>query len=257
MGLPNIELLIRDCYIKWVRPLISKDINRQRLKLVWYIWGYYPLLSIKNLTFINKLILLRRFINIDWHVLHAHKPFEIAKACEALAERSALPDEILIEAGCWQGGASTKFSIISKILGYHLHIYDSFEGVECVGAEGQGEYDFSGEYKAAVTILRNNLIKYGVEKICTIHKGWFVDTLATPPQHKVRLAFIDCDLAKGTKEVLSGIIPALSKDGWIFSQDFHIKPVRELLFDPGTWTDLGKSFPIINRLDKKLASIRF
>lgn len=258
----NTELMerrVRNFYVRWFRPHISREINRQRLKLVWDIWGYLPLLSIKSLSPSQKLRLLARFLIIDWNVVHGHKPREISIICGAVAERPAQNGEALLEAGCWQGGSSAKFSIICRMFGYHLSIYDSFCGVEEMEPEEKaGNYDFSGEYAAPESVLQENLARFGEKDLCSTHKGWFADTLAVVPvPYRVRIAYIDCDLAKGTKEALSGIVPALTNDGWIFSQDFHIKPVRNLLYDPGTWTRFGKGLPTITKLGQKLASIRF
>lgn len=203
--------------------------------------------------------MLARFILIDWNVLHSHRPSEIACVCRGLAERRARSNEVMVEAGCWQGGSSTKFSIICKMLGYRLYIYDSFEGVEeMTSEEKQKSYDFSGEYAAPESILRSNLIRYGEISVCSIHKGWFAETLAvTPVAAPVRVAYIDCDLAKGTREVLIGIMPRLVDDAWIFSQDFHIKPVRDLPHNPDTWKQFERGNPSIKRLCGNLASLRF
>lgn len=46
-----------------------------------------------------------------------------------------------------------------------------------------------------------------------------------PPE--VNVVYIDCDLAKGTQEVLDSVLPRLR--GVVFSQDYGIGPVRELL----------------------------
>jgi hypothetical protein len=73
----------------------------------------------------------------------------------------------------------------------------------------------------------------------------------------VRLAFVDCDVAKGTREALSGVVPALVDDGWIFSHDFHIRSVQKLLYDPATWESFGRGIPVIKQLSECLASIRF
>jgi O-methyltransferase len=164
-----------------------------------------------------------------------------------------------VEAGCYLGGSSAKFSTICAWLGYRLCIYDSFEGVEAMLAEERvGNYDFSGEYAASEEVVRANLRQYGDVSVCSLHKGWFADTLANRPvPQAVRVAYIDCDLAKGTREALAGIVPSLSEDGWIFSQDFHIRPVIELLSDTKTWLTIGTKVPTIRRLGQRLASIRF
>src|SRR5207248_7857617 len=192
------------------------------------------------------------------HVLHSHQPSEIASVCAVLAQRRARRGEVMVEAGCWNGGASAKFSLVCELYGYRLHIYDSFEGVEPMTAqETQRGYDFSGEYVASEATLRATLQRFGAPDVCSIHKGWFAATLArSPVADVVRVVFIDCDSAKGTQEVLLGVVPSLAGDGVVFSQDFHIAPVRELLLDPGTWQRYGRGVPSIERLRGHLAILR-
>src|SRR5947207_7784004 len=254
-----LERHARRWYVRWIRPHLSRDINRQRLKLVWFVWSYWRLLFVRSLSFAARMRLLRGFLRVDWHVAHAHRPCEIVRVCEALAERVARPHEVMVEAGCWQGGSSTKLSLICKLLDYHLHIYDSFEGVEQLTPEARREsYDFSGEYSAPETMLGENLTRYGEPSVCVIHKGWFADTLASGPvPYPVRGAYIDCDLEKGTREVLQGVMPSLVEDGWLFSQDFHIPSVRTMLCDAATWKRFGESLPTIKRLGGNLAALHF
>ena len=253
------ESRVRDLYVRWVRPRIQSPIARQRLKLFWFVWGYGPLLRLR-LPIARRLSLLRRFLRVDWNVPHAHRPSEIARICEALASRRARPDEWMVEAGCWQGGSTAKFSILCEMLGYHLAVFDSFEGVEPMTEEEKSRgYDFSGEYAAAKALVMDNVARYGAFGSCSFHQGWFSDTLARKPlAHPVRVVYIDCDVAKGTSEVLTGVVPRLVPDARVFTQDFHIGPVRELLLDPETWRRLGvATAPRIEALCGHLAEIQF
>jgi hypothetical protein len=250
--------LIRNIWAGWVRPHIAEPIKQQRVKLIWLGWGYWPLLLLESLSLTERLRLMARFLRVDWFITHTHSPSEITNVCRTLARRRAREDEVVLEAGCWQGGSSVKFSIICAMLGYKLQIYDSFEGVEKASGNAGGNYDFSGEYAASEVTLRRNLAQFGEPEVCRIHKGWFVNTLANAPvSYPIRMAYIDCDLAKGTKEALAGIVPSLVADGQIFSQDFHIKPVEELLRNPATWASLHKGVPAIKRLNYSLAIISF
>lgn len=255
----NVNRIVRQWYVRWIRPHIREGIHRQRLKLLYFAWGYWPVLLIRTLAFRDRVRLVVRFLEVDWNILNAHHPCEIAVICKALAERPARPGEIMLEAGCWQGGSSAKFSVASKMLGYQLRVYDSFEGVEELPPEmKQKSYDYSGEYSASEPLVRQHLAEYGEIGVCSFHKGWFAETLATNPVTvPIRVVYIDCDLAKGTKEALAGTIHSLVSDGWVFSQDFHIAPVRELLHDPATWKQFGKSTPIIKPVCGNLASLRF
>jgi O-methyltransferase len=237
---------------------LPRDLDRQRVKLFYFVWGYWPLLRLQALPLGDRLKLLARFVRIDWHVLHSHRPGEIASVCAVLAQRPARGGEVMVEAGCWNGGASAKFSLVCALRGYRLRIYDSFEGVEpMTSEEKQRGYDFSGEYVASDATLRANLQRFGAPDVCSIHKGWFAATLAgSPVADVVRVVFIDCDSAKGTQEVLLGVVPSLASDGVVFSQDFHIASVRELLLDRGTWERYGRGDPSIERLCGHLAMLR-
>ena len=181
--------------------------------------------------------------------------------CKALAARKAKFDEVVVEAGCYKGGSAAKLSIICKMLGYRLMIYDSFEGVETpptLDQQEREEKSFFGEYAAAEAMVRDNLEKYGESEVCQIVKGWFRDTLAKAPvPHPVRLAYIDCDLLKGTEEALTGLIPSLVDDGYVFSEDYHLQSVRNLLCQPGSLERFGRGPMLVTPLGPKLASIRF
>jgi O-methyltransferase len=254
----RVERYVRMGYVRWIRPHLSQAIVRQRVKLAWHVWGYWPVLFLGALSLRNRLKLLVRFIAIDWNVLHAHRPCEIARVSQAIAERSARPNEVMIEAGCWQGGSSAKFSIVCNLFGYRLHIYDSFQGVEASAPKARAAgHDFSGEYAAAEAVVRGNLSRYGESAVCTIHPGWFAETLAARPVPlPVRIVYIDCDLAKGTHEVLRGVVPAMVQDGWVFSQDCHLPSVDALLRDPATWGEFGRPVPQLTRGCRNLGFAR-
>lgn len=161
----------------------------------------------------------------------------------------------MVEAGCWKGGSSTKFSTICKSAGIRLWIFDSFEGVSAEDAKNEWE-GFAGQYASPEHVLMKNLDLYGEPSVCSVSKGWFSDTLAKEPvPHPIRLAYIDCDLSEGTFEAMKGIVPSLNQDAVIFTQDFHIDPVRNMLLDPLACARLDRGTPDITRLGEYLAMI--
>lgn len=250
--------ITRKLYVALIRPFLRSPLRQQHVRLLWFARDYIGVFSFKTLTFKQKLFLLRKFLIIDWQVLHGHRPSEIVVIGRAICERPARNGEIMVEAGCYNGGSSAKFSLICKMLGYKLRVYDSFEGVEPMTDEAKrGTYDFSGQYAADEESVRENVERYGEISVCAFYKGWFADTLAkNPPDVPVRVAYIDCDVAKGTQEALAGIIPALAPGGYIFSQDFHIKPVREMLQNTSTWASFNLPMPSISFEGGNLALIK-
>jgi len=237
---PRGFLRARRLYRRYLEPRFSLSRQvRQRLRLLWFGWGYGPLLRLPALSLWQKFWLLLRCLRIDWNVPHAHEPLDCAWTLASLGERRARPGEVMVEAGCWQGGSTAKWSLACRLLGYDLHVYDSFQGVES-RTDVEGRYDFTGEYAAALDTVRHHVERYGDISVCTFHPGWFCDTIRpeTVPR-PVRLAYIDCDLVKGTKEVLAGVVPALSDDGIIASQDGQVPVVAQLLAAPATWQEFG------------------
>lgn len=241
----SIERRIRNLYVRWIRPHVPAGLAQQRLKLIWDAWGYAPLLATAAIDPKARVALVARMLVVDWNVPHAHKPRELVAVFRSISARPARAGEAVIEAGCWKGGSSAKFSLLCKMFGYRLHVYDSFEGVEARTAqEGVGGTDYSGNYAAQLELVKEHVAKFGELAVCEFHKGWFADTLVkTPPEFPVRGAYIDCDLAKGTAEVLEAVLPRLAEDGWIYTQDYHIASVRALLSSDELWSRLGRATP--------------
>ena len=255
----GIERAVRQVYVRWIRPHITEGLQQQRLKLLWDAWDYVPVLRTASLPLARRVALVAKLLRIDWNVPHAHKPRELVAVLLSIAERRAHHDEAVVEAGCWQGGSTAKLSLFCQLFGFQLHVYDSFQGVEtrtgAEGAEGTGT-DFSGSYRAELDNVRNNVERYGAITVCAFHPGWFADTLAEPPAFPVRGAYIDCDLAKGTEEVLASIAPKLADDSWVYSQDYHITVVRDLLHSAELWHRLGREVPDIDHVYRNLARMR-
>jgi hypothetical protein len=139
------------------------------------------------------------------------------------------------------------------MLGYRLLIFDSFKGVEY-----QPENAFSGQYVADESQVRKHVSEYGEIGVCKFVSGWFIDTLAkNPVQNPVRVVYIDCDLAKGTREVLQGVLPSLVKDGVLCSQDYHISQVHALLDNKTSWEGLQQAMPIVVDRYRNLVVFRY
>jgi len=230
---PRWRKKVRRVYVRRIRPHLASPLSQQRARLAFYGWSYLRLLGPSALGFRDRLGLIGGCLRTDWSLDHAHRPPEIVAVLRAVGDRRAQPGEAVVEAGCWQGGATVKLSRACAALGYDLWVYDSFAGVEAHVPEA-GEYDFTGEYQATPEVLRANLERFGDPAPVTVVAGWFADTLgAGRLPERVRVVLVDCDLGKGTQEVLEAVQPRLSTDARVFTQDFHIPEVRSIIADLG------------------------
>jgi len=239
-------------YRRWIRSKLS-SLQQQRFKLLFTVWGYRLILSIKTISLKDRVRVILNSIAVDWNVQHGHWPGEIARVMATIGERKARPGEVIVEAGCWKGGSTAKFSLICEMLQYKLFVFDSFQGVEYIPGNS-----FSGQYAADLDLVKKNVASYGNIDVCEFVSGWFADTLAGNIfQHPVRVAYLDCDLAKGTHEVLQGLMPSYVDDGVICSQDYHIGEVQALLDSDDTWQNLGVSNVTITDRFRNLVVFRF
>ncbi len=237
------ENFARRVYEITVYSRVSDRLTLQRFQLLWFGWYYWRLLFHPQW--------LWKFLKVDWDIVHGHTPDEMAIITRAISQRPQ--GGVFVEAGCWNGGSTCKFSLMCKEYGYTLHVYDSFQGVEDV-SQVPGEWDFSGKYAAAQALVQHNVSKYGWRDSCSFHPGWFKDTMAGGIPGTIAAVYIDCDTAKGTMEVLRGVVPSLSDDAVFFSQDYHISPVKKLLKDSETWKQFGVSARIEQKT-RRLARI--
>jgi O-methyltransferase len=258
LGQSWFEEFVRSQYVHWIRPHIRTELARQRFKCLWDSWGYLPIFFIKNISFSMKLKMIIRSLDLDFHLVHGHKPHEIMRIFKELSKRPVAKDEIFLEAGCWQGGSSAKFSLMCKSVGCKLHVYDSFQGVKPMTKKEKAGFDFSGLYASSQKSTMDNIKRFGDLSVCEFHPGWFEETLGKQKvAEPIRLAYVDCDAVEGTKAALKGIVPALVSDGVIFSQDFHIPVVRQLLLDMNFWEQFQKGRPVVKILGKSLICFSF
>jgi O-methyltransferase len=182
----------------------------------------------------------------------------IAAKCYSVSERIDCPhaqaevlsciDRILrvegqgaiVEAGCYKGGSTAKFSLAAKIRNRPLFVFDSFEGIP--PNDEKHERDIfgaragfaAGDYKGSINEVQSNLRKYGCLDACILVKGWFEDTL-TAFDRPVAVAYIDVDLASSTRTCLKCLYPRLIPGGVLFSQDGHLPLVLDVFRDEQFW----------------------
>jgi len=126
-----------------------------------------------------------------------------------------MPGDI-IECGTWKGGSAANLSLVCKIVGRQLKIYDSFEGLpDGELGDREAKYYKSGDYCGTLQEVKTNLQRYGSMECCEFIKGWFRDTLPRL-NSPVLLAFLDVDLEASLDTCVRHIWPNLTDKGYIF-----------------------------------------
>lgn len=127
---------------------------------------------------------------------------------------------LIVECGTWKGGAAANLSLVCRLTGRTLRIYDSFEGLpEGRPGDREARHYRKGDYCGTLDEVKRNIQRYGALECCEFVPGWFSDTL---PQlnEAVLLAFLDVDLEDSLDTCVRHIWPHLTDRGHLFIDEF-------------------------------------
>lgn len=210
-----------------------------------------------------RFYLLKRIYEANAGIDCPHTQDEMLQFSKAILDVPASVPGCVVEAGCFKGGSTAKFSIAAKLAHRQLFVFDSFEGLP-QNAEPHklsifGEHiNFSrGQYRGPIDEVKENVSTYGDGDVCVYEKGWFEQTM---PQFSrpIIAAYVDVDLASSTRTCLKYLYPLLQPGGYLFSQDAHLPLVIEVLKDSEFWEkEVGCPRPAVAGLgEKKLVRIQ-
>ncbi len=169
-----------------------------------------------NMTIWRKLSLgFRMFINTVFITTATSYKTHLAMALKILETAPDVPGDI-VECGTFKGGSAANLSLLCRIVGRKLKIYDSFEGFpEAKAGDREAIYYKKGDYCGTIDEVKANITKYGAIECCEFIKGWFENTISKL-NSPVLLAFLDVDLEASLDTCVRHIWPNLVDAGYIF-----------------------------------------
>jgi hypothetical protein len=166
----------------------------------------------------------------------------------------------VVECGTWKGGSATNLSLVCRIVGRRLHVFDSFQGLP-EGRPGDREAAAyaKGDYRGTLDEVKRNIGRYGTIEVCDFIPGWFEDTLPSFTRPVV-LAFLDVDLEASLDTCVRHLWPRLVEGGHLFTDEamgldyvalffserwwkHHFGQTPPGLMGAGTGLPLGEYFP--------------
>lgn len=201
--------------------------------------------------------ILRRFYETTLGVDCAHTQDEMLRFAANILRVPAGVEGCVVEAGCFKGRGTAKFSVAAKLAGRRLLVFDSFEGLPVNSEQHRdsifGERpDFSaGRYLGALEEVQHNVAVFGEPQVCEYLKGWFEQTMPGFSEPVVA-AYLDVDLVSSTKTCLKHLYPLLQPGGYLYCQDAHLPLIIELLNDAEFWLrEVGCDKPAIMGLGRR------
>jgi O-methyltransferase len=200
------RFLLKIYYVLTVPVSIYFILNSATLHPAYKV-GFFKKYSLGLRMFLNK-FRIQTGISYKAHLAMALKIFET-------------PPEIagdIVECGTWKGGSAANLSLICKMTGRKLRIYDSFRGLP-PNVEGEKEIYEEGDYRGTLDEVKENIRRYGAIDVCEFIEGWFEDTL---PNHNtpVLLAFLDVDIESSLETCVHYLWNHLTEKGYIFIDEY-------------------------------------
>lgn len=210
----------------------------------------------------ERLRLVKRFIDISVHVKSPHTQEEILGFTKEILALPKSDTGVVVEAGCFKGSSTAKFSLAAKFTDKKLMVFDSFRGIPPNDEKHEknifgGSAGFrEGDYCGTLDEVKQTVQQYGAIDHCVFVEGYFESTMPGFSQ-PVSAAYIDVDLVSSTRTCIRYLYPLLKEGGAIYSQDGHLPLVIELLDDDEFWAkEIGIPKPrIVGLREKKLIKI--
>lgn len=210
----------------------------------------------------GRIRLVHKMCDITHHVEIAHTEEEMISIITSILKIPEHIPGVVVEAGCFKGASTAKFSLAASQAGRKLVVFDSFRGIPSNTEDhGKNIYGDSvnfpeGDYRGSLEEVRSNIDCYGQLGICEFHEGWFDDTMPLFSE-PVTTAYIDVDLASSTRTCLRYLYPRLVEGGELYSQDGHLPLVIDVFRDKAFWRDeVGCEPPAVEGLgERKLIKI--
>lgn len=203
------------------------------------------------LTFPERSKLIRGIYRISTQVRCEHLEEEVFSFIRAILTIPLHLDGCIVEAGCFKGGSTAKFSLAAALMGRELVVFDSFEGIpqntELHDNIWGNEVTFSrGDYRGGLEEVTENVRRFGNLKACSFVKGFFEDTMLHF-KRPIAAAYLDVDLASSTRSCLKYLWPLLAPGGVLFSQDGHLPLVLKVFDDDDFWRrELNTVKPLVH-----------
>jgi O-methyltransferase len=157
-----------------------------------------------------------------------------------LLETSPDVKGVVVECGCWKGGATVNLSLACAITGRTLKVYDSFEGLPApVKGDPVAERSFKdgfipGVFGGSLEEVTSHVRQYGAIECCEFYQGWFEDSL---PHHEddIVLAFWDVDFYSSLHDCLQNLWNYVVDGGYVFMDEYKEVPYCAVFYSEKYW----------------------
>ena len=210
-----------------------------------------------KVSFYQRISIVKQLYVISYTIDCRHTQKDIIPFIEAILPIPHHIEGCIVEAGCYKGGSTAKFSIAAKMANRRLVVFDSFEGIP----EHNESHDKDifgnrvclrpGILRGTLEEVKKNISRFGELGICEFIKGWFDGTMPEFSEPVVAI-YLDVDLVSSTRTCLKYLYPLLVPGGVLYSQDGLFPLVIDVFSDYEFWEkEVGYPKPHIECIGKQ------
>ena len=152
-----------------------------------------------------------------------------------------LPPELagdVVECGTFKGGSAANLSLVCRIVGRKLRIFDSFQGLpEAVPGDREARHYRTGDYRGTLDEVKRNIARHGAIEVCEFVPGWFEQTLPHV-RGDIVLAFLDVDLEASLHTCVRCLWPRLTERGYLFTDEVVGTDYVALFYSERWWRSM-------------------
>ena len=218
-------------------------VRRDRAAVLAFLRAPYPV----PIALRERIALVRALMRATNAVRGYHTLTEILTVADRILRLAGRPGLRVIEAGAGSGASTAKLSLVTKLAGGRLEVFDTFQGIPDNDErhellDGRALRFSKGAFRGRLGAVRRRVAAHGAIDVCTFHKGAFEDTLPRFMGH-VDVALLDVDLVASTRTCLRHLLPRMRPGGSLLSQDGHLRATHDLLADRAFWQDVVERAP--------------
>src|SRR4029453_10721870 len=153
-------------------------LGRDRAAVLAFLRARYPL----PLPLGQRARLLARFLATTNHVRTYHTQAEMLRVADRILRLAGRPGLTVVEAGSGKGGSTGKLSLVTRLAGGRLLVFDSFRGIPPNGERHRNLWgrpvEFrAGAFRGRLPSVRRVVARFGAPEVCEFRNGWFADTM--------------------------------------------------------------------------------
>jgi len=142
---------------------------------------------------------------------------------------------VVVECGCFRGGTTANLSLMCRLVGRELYVYDSFAGLPApVDGDKYANENTEGFLDAELEQVKAHVAAYGAPEVCPYVKGWFSDTT---PHHTepIAMLFLDVDYQSSLTDCIVNLWPHLVDRGYCFTDEYVFNDYCALFWSEKFW----------------------